>query len=495
MTTARPLRLIDSGQEGRRRMSRGRPTVDIDVALRDPALLGAALGDPRSWSTWLATLRAAWGLPLDAEQRERFDRVAGGRRPPIRRVRELWCKIGRGGGKSRMAAAIAVHTALLQRHRLAAGEIAYVLCLSPTIAQADIVFRYALSFIENSPVLRRQVIDATAHEIRLDGNVIIGTHASSYRSVRGKTLVCVILDEVSYLRSEESSNPDVEVYRAVLPSLIRSNGQLIAISTPYMRRGLMFTRHRDFFGTDDADVLVVEGSSRAFNPQLDEAAIAKAMADDPESAVAEWEAEFRSDIAAFLDDALIDGAVDHDRPLELPPRSGITYRAFVDSSGGRHDAFGICIGHQEADKLVIDLVRARASPLDPAEVTAEYSKLLREYHVSEATGDSFGAAWTEVAFRDNGIKYNKAEWPKSKLYVEGLPAFTRGLVRLPNHPVLLRELRLLERRVHAGGKDVIDHGRNGRDDAANVLFGVIALLDRPKPRLRMWSEGPNGCEV
>jgi hypothetical protein len=40
----------------------------IDRALCDPALLGAALGDPASWQTWLAVLRATFGLGLTDEQ-------------------------------------------------------------------------------------------------------------------------------------------------------------------------------------------------------------------------------------------------------------------------------------------------------------------------------------------------------------------------------------------------------------------------------------------
>jgi hypothetical protein len=42
--------------------------------------------------------------------------------------------------------------------------------------------------------------------------------------------------------------------------------------------------------------------------------------------------------------------------------------------------------------------------------------------------------------------------PKSQIYRECIPLFTRGLVRLPDHAVLLRELRLLERTTHRGGK-------------------------------------------
>jgi hypothetical protein len=55
-------------------------------------------------------------------------------------------------------------------------------------------------------------------------------------------------------------------------------------------------------------------------------------------------------------------------------------------------------------------------------------------------------------------------------------AFARGLVRLPNHPRLLRELRLLERHTHRSGRDTVDHGRNGSDDFANSCCGVLRNL-------------------
>jgi hypothetical protein len=43
----------------------------------------------------------------------------------------------------------------------------------------------------------------------------------------------------------------------------------------------------------------------------------------------------------------VDACTDHGRPLELPPRSGLKYVGFADPSGGRHDAFTICIGHRQ----------------------------------------------------------------------------------------------------------------------------------------------------
>jgi len=52
----------------------------------------------------------------------------------------------------------------------------------------------------------------------------------------------------------------------------------------------------------------------------------------------------------------------------------------------------------------------------------------------------------------------------------------RGAIVIPNHPLLLRELRLLERQTHRGGRETIDHPKRGTDDYANVCCGVAATI-------------------
>jgi hypothetical protein len=452
----------------------------IAGALSDPQLLGASFRSLETWRTWLAVLKAAFGDALDEDERQLFASVAGGRNPPRQRVRELWSIIGRRGGKSRIAAALATFIATCVDHsdKLAPGEVGMVLALAASRSQAATVFNYALGCLEASPILAQQIESATADEIRLTNGIVIAVHSNSFRTVRGRTLLAVIFDEIAYWRDEASANPDLETYRAVLPSLATTGGMLIGISSPYRRRGLLHEKHRDFFGVDDADVLVIQGPSRLFNPTLDEGIINRARQSDPEAARAEWDAEFRSDLSAFLDDDLIDAAIDAGRPLELPPRAEFTYAAFVDASAGRHDAFCIGIGHREGDRIVADVIRGRAPPFDPAAVAAEYAGLAKAYRCAEVTGDNFSGEWVAAAFRAAGTGYRRAEHPKSILYLEGLPAFTRGLVEIPDHPALGRELRLLERRVSRMGRDTVDHpaGAGGADDHANVLFGVMWLL-------------------
>ena len=148
-------------------------------------------------------------------------------------------------------------------------------------------------------------------------------------------------------------------------------------------------------------------------------------------------------------------------------------------SGGRHDAFTLCIGHKENDnRFIVDVVRGRAPPFDPHSVVAEYAALLKAYGIMTVNGDNYSAAWAETAFQDAGIAYQRSEMSKSALYLEALPLFMRGSVSIPDHPKLIRELRLLERRTSRVGKDIVDHGRNGSDDHANALGRDAARIGR-----------------
>jgi len=453
--------------------------VEIDYALLDHRMLGAGFGNLDTWRTWLVTLKAAFGRPLDTHERETFAAVAGNRAVPTKRVRELWCVAGRRSGKSRVAAAIAVYLSLFCKHKLARGERGMCLVLAGSMDQALAVIGYIRGLLEDAPALWAEVIAVKRYEIELKNNIAIAVHSNSFRTVRGRTLVGCVFDETAFWRDESSASPDVEVYRATLPSLATTNGMLIGISTPYRRLGLLYQKHRDHFGQDGDDVLVVQGRSQAFNPTLADSVIAAQRAADPAGAVSEWDAEFRIDISAWLDDALIDRAIELGRPTELPPQQGIVYKAFTDASGGvGADSYTLSIAHKDKDHCVVDLVRGTAGKFDPHQVTRDYAALCREYHVSEIVGDAYAAQWVAGTWRESGINYRRSTLVKSDIFREAEALFTRGLVRLPDHTKLLRELRLLERVTHRSGKDQISHPKGGRDDFANAVCGALYLVGR-----------------
>jgi hypothetical protein len=453
--------------------------VEIDYALLDHRMLGAGFGNLDTWRTWLVTLKAAFGRPLDTHERETFAAVAGNRAVPTKRVRELWCVAGRRSGKSRVAAAIAVYLSLFCKHKLARGERGMCLVLAGSMDQALAVIGYIRGLLEDAPALWAEVIAVKRYEIELKNNIAIAVHSNSFRTVRGRTLVGCVFDETAFWRDESSASPDVEVYRATLPSLATTAGMLIGISTPYRKLGLLYQKHRDHFGQDDDDVLVVQGRTQVFNPTLADSVIAAQREADPAGAVSEWDAEFRTDISAWLDDASIDRAIELGRPLELPPQEGIVYKAFTDASGGvGADSYTLSIAHKENNFCIVDLVRGTTGKFDPHQVTRDYAALCREYHVSEIVGDAYAAQWVAGTWRETGINYRRSALVKSDIYREAEALFTRGLVRLPDHVKLLRELRLLERITHRSGKDQVTHPKGGRDDFANAVCGALYLVGR-----------------
>ena len=459
----------------------------IDRALRNKRLLGAALGDASSWATWISVLRAAFGLSLDDDQRQLFASVAGNRAPPTKGVRELWALVGRKGGKSRMAAAITVYCACFLKYKLSRGERGMVLVLAMSMDQARVVFDYALGFLAASDVLRREIVSTTSNEIRLRNGITIATHANSFRSVRGRTLCACIFDEVCFWRDDTSSIPDTETYTAVLPSLLTTGGMLIGISSAYRRVGLMFTKHEEFFGTDDAETLVVRGGTQAFNQSIDEARLAAMRAADPTAASSEWDSEFRDDLTGLFDDAVIDRAVNRERPLELPPQPGVVYRAHADPSGGATsgDAYSLCIGHKEGERLIIDCVRARQGPFEPMVVTKEYVDLCRQYRITTVTGDRYGKLWVQQAWRDLLGAYVESPLYAWELYLEALAPFNRGLVELPPDLALVREFKSLQRVAGRSGRESVEHPRGCHDDLANSVVGCLRLLSRVERKIPM----------
>ena len=328
-------------------------------------------------------------------------------------------------------------------------------------------------------MLRREIVDVTNDEIRLRNGVVIGIHSNSFRSIRSRTLLACIFDEVSFWRDDSSATPDTETYTAILPSLVRPNsvGLLVAISSPYRKTGLLYTKHKQCFGVD-GDVLVVQGSSQQFNSTLTNEIIDTMKAADPTAAASEWDATFRADLQGFLDDAVIERCVNRNRPLELPPMPGVFYRCAVDVSGGAvgGDAYSICIVHREADKFVIDVCRGHFGPFDPAELTKEYAQLCRNYRIETVVGDNYSAEWAKGAWRTENMSYVPSDLNASMLYLEALPLFTRGLLELPDHPALLRELRLLERSPGKVGRDQVSHPRNTHDDLANACCAALRTL-------------------
>ncbi len=78
----------------------------LDV-MRDPGWFGPMFAGA-SWDGWRAFLAALFGLSLTEAQLATYQRHSGRTQPPASPAREGWLIVGRRGGKSRVAALVAV---------------------------------------------------------------------------------------------------------------------------------------------------------------------------------------------------------------------------------------------------------------------------------------------------------------------------------------------------------------------------------------------------
>jgi phage terminase large subunit-like protein len=209
-----------------------------------------------------------------------FGELAGGRSPPLRRVRELIVTAGRRAGKDSIASMLATFAATIEQGhigRLRPGEMAVVQCLAVDRDQARIVLSYVKAFFDAIPDLKAMVVRETRFGLGLSNGVSIEVTTNNFRQARGRTVMLAILDEAAFYRSDDSATPDFEVYRAVTPSLATlPNSMLIAISSPYRKAGLLYDKWKACFGKPDDEVLVVQASSLQLNPSLDPGVVARA---------------------------------------------------------------------------------------------------------------------------------------------------------------------------------------------------------------------------
>jgi len=408
-------------------------------------------------------------------------RIVAERDPPRKRVRELWVRAGRRAGKDSIASAIAAHAAAFGEYRanLRPGETAAVVCLAVDRAQAKILLRYVRAFFRDIPMLKRLVDSETADGLMLNNGVEIAISTNNYRAVRGRSIVCAVLDEVAFYRDEGSASPDIETYNAIMPGMVTLPGaMLVGISSPYRKSGLLYAKDRDHYGRDSDDVLVVGGPSIAFNPTLDQREIDKSMAADPAAGRSEWLGLYRDDVASYLDRDLVEGLVDHGVTVR-PPLPGVRYRSGTDPSGGSKDSFTLSVCHNEGDVAVVDCIVEIRAPFNPTSATAQMAETLKSYGLAETTGDRYAAAWVVDAFAKCGIRYLHSERDRSAVYAEALPLFTSGRVRLLDNRRLVNQLASLERRTSSGGKDRIDHGVSGSDDVANAVAMALVTVGKP----------------
>lgn len=441
--------------------------------------IGEAMGpswlEP-TWSSWRAFVRALFGQPLSRDQLATWRDCTDLAAPPGAPQHDAWLPIGRRGGKSRILAMIAAHLASCYDYRphLSPGEVGFIVVLADSRDHAGSIMNYVKAVFRHprlSDLVKRELVES----IELRNSVTIEVVTASISAVRSRTVIAALCDEIAFWPSDEScANPDVEILNGLRPAMATiPNHVLLAASSRYARRGELWRHYRDYFGREEGP-LVWSASTKQMNPSISDAFLDAEYERDPQAAAAEYGTEFRTDVASFIEDEVVQALVPRGVGI-LPPVHGVTYLAFCDPSGGAQDSMTLAIAHREGDRGVLDAVLERRAPFSPEDVVDEFCAALESYKTYEVSGDRYGGEWPREQFAKRGVTYQVSEKTKSVIYREFLPVMTARRCQLLDIPRLKLQITGLERRVARGGRDSIDHAPGQHDDVANAVAGAIVM--------------------
>ncbi len=442
--------------------------------LRDARGLGPSFPDLAPWRRWLALARLLYGLPLARGDREVIAEHTSAEPRPGVGYRTAAIIVGRQSGKSTIAAAIAAHEALSARSPHL-GEV-YSLLVSQDERQATrVAFAYARDMIERSPIYRRRLLtEPRKLELSLDSMCSLRVLPCDAASLRGYRAVAVVLDECAFFGDSVAES----IVEAARPCLASTGGRLILVSSPGAPSGLLF----DLARRQDPHTLVWRGASFTMNPEFPPELVEELRRHDPLAFRREVLGEFGATSSTLLDPQQVEGACREDA-THLAPREGVRYEAFVDLSGGRVDRAALAVVHVESGRAVVDALHAWSPPFSPQDFVESCTPILARYNVRAVRGDFYGAELQADAWRRAGVQYERSALTASQLFVSLVPVFAGGLVELPRDPLLIEELKALERRTTGAGRDLARHPRDGHDDLAAAVAGAVvhALRWRPDP--------------
>lgn len=444
------------------------------------------------WGHLLSTHRRGEGIPLYSP----------------RKWREAWFVAGVRAGKSQsFAAPIIAYEATCGGHEQWLRKDTRGVCF--LIAQDLRFARWALpnvrAVLEKMPFMRSRITRETADRIDLWNGISIGVAPPSVKAVRGYDSPVAVFDEVGvWPQDDGAANQDTEVYRQIQSRQAQFSDPLtVGVSSPWCKSGLLYERHQA--GTDghfvacrdhlDAakgeckecekakephkGILVLHATTASLqNPVVKEEWLKNQERQDPKAFERECLARFVDVISGFLDPALLDAAVERGVRERDPHPRGL-YLAAIDPAF-RHDAFGLCIVHHEAEKgIVVDVLKKwpevndkRREALNPSIILDEVAEILKKYDIKEVCSDQFHFDTLNQLALQRGFSIRQVPFTgasKAELYGNLQQILRQGRLKMIDHPATVRELKMIEKRNMPGGTIKIGAPRGEHDDMATVV--------------------------
>jgi len=268
---------------------------------------------------------------------------------------ELILVLGRRSGKSALASLIAAYELykLLARdcpqkyYGMPVSSEIRVLDVANDKDQAEIVYQDIAGYVESVDYFRTSLANHTTqfmkfktpHDKRKFGDEGRSTLTATFKSsiakgLRGRGVICFILDEFAFFLNESGKSNAREVYRAIIPSLkqftpkdskdkrkaiAKSEGRTVVISSPDAKDGFFYHLYQLSLTKDIAasNMLMIQAPTWEVNPTLSQQDYEIEYAKDPRAFTTEYGAQFSDRVRGWIEDAkdLQDCIIDDLKPL------------------------------------------------------------------------------------------------------------------------------------------------------------------------------------
>lgn len=411
--------------------------------------------------------------------------------------------IGRRGGKTTLAAMLAIYCAIITNWKpyLQKTPFATVLVLSHSKEFSDEVLEIIRTFIESSPVLKR-IINLrkknTTNTMNLSipfidlGKIVysrvqIKVGAASSKTTRGIAACAVLCDEIAFWNLDENmKETDEKIMRAVRPATKQFGKKafLIKLSSPGIKQGVLYNEHQKWQkGTLPKSYAVFKAPSWVWNTILPKEEFIEEWLLDQDGFDTEYRANFVDSLSNFILPEFVDLAIVKGRQFQPPEAklSPVVYRAAIDAAY-KKDAFTFSIvGHFE-NRIKQYVLRGwegtKKNPVQAKEVAEYIRTVCKEYGIDEVAADQYSFEPLREIFSQYGISLVEKTFTltfKKQIYFNLKRLVHSQQIDLLDHEKLAKEIKELVIEQTGSGQIRIGHPPGGSDDYSDST-AIAAFL-------------------
>ena len=280
--------------------------------------------------------KLALGLELWPEQKRILDSFFGGEK-----THAVWA-LGRRCGKTLMAAVAALYACFVledyYRRRVRKQEKWDVLTIANDQSQAKLALNNIRQLLMQSP-LEQEIVRETATEIDISNNCTFQAIPASARASRGKAVVMLVMDELSFAIEGDANRGAKAIYDALSPSIAQfgKHGRILELSSPWLTDGLFYQHYCEAKSGDFPFMQAVNLPTWEVNVNLpwESEFLQAELKRDPDKFWVEYGAQFAKNNSALLASEIIEAAVNKERDILFPEKEFTgTYVLALDPARG-----------------------------------------------------------------------------------------------------------------------------------------------------------------